>query len=220
MLDRIGVQPGWACLDIGCGPRGITDLLSERVGPGGRVVGLDKDEEFLAYARAHAPSNVEFRHGDAYSSGLPADAFDLVHMRFVASTAGNPEGLLREAMRLSARRRHRRAAGARRRNVQMPSAASGVGSIDGGHARRYSRVSAPTSTSRGGCTRCFVQAGLTDVHYRPFLFGIRSTDPMADHLPSTVESIRATVLRLGLLTEAELPACSNNAVAICATLER
>ena len=34
MLDRIGVQPGWTCLDIGCGPRGITDLLSERVGAG------------------------------------------------------------------------------------------------------------------------------------------------------------------------------------------
>ena len=46
---------------------------------------------------------------------------------------------------------------------------------------------------------------MTDVHYRPFLFGIRSTDPMADHLPSTVESVRAAVLRLGLLTEAELP---------------
>jgi SAM-dependent methyltransferase len=40
MLDRIGVKPGWRCLDIGCGPGGITGLLSERVGPGGRVVGL------------------------------------------------------------------------------------------------------------------------------------------------------------------------------------
>ena len=38
MLDRIGVKSGWACLDIGCGPRGITDLLSERVGANGRVV--------------------------------------------------------------------------------------------------------------------------------------------------------------------------------------
>ena len=40
MLERIGIKPGWSCLDIGCGPRGITDLLSERVGSGGRVVGL------------------------------------------------------------------------------------------------------------------------------------------------------------------------------------
>ena len=60
MLDRIGVKPGWRCLDIGCGPGGITRLLSERVGPGGRVVGLDMDEQHLAHARASAPANVEF----------------------------------------------------------------------------------------------------------------------------------------------------------------
>ena len=204
MLDRIGVRPGWACLDIGCGPRGITDLLSECVGPGGRVVGLDKDQEFLAYARSRAPSNVEFRYGDAYSSGLPAEAFDLVHMRFVASTAGNPEGLLQEAKRLV------RAGGIvalqepdvetfkchpphpawDRLMAAMLGVFAGVGSDIYLARRLYS---------------LFRQADLTDVHYRPFLFGIRSIDPMADHLPSTVESIRATVLRLGLLAEAEMP---------------
>src|SRR5262245_31909680 len=101
MLERIGVGPGWRCLDLGCGPRGITDLMAERVGPTGRVVGLDKDEGFLAHAAAHAPGNVEFRRGDAYASGLPDATFDLVHMRFIASTAGNPGALLREAMRLA-----------------------------------------------------------------------------------------------------------------------
>ena len=25
MLDRVGVREGWRCLDIGCGPGGITD---------------------------------------------------------------------------------------------------------------------------------------------------------------------------------------------------
>ena len=47
MLDRIGVREGWSCLDIGCGPRGITDLLSRRVGASGRVVGLDMNAQFL-----------------------------------------------------------------------------------------------------------------------------------------------------------------------------
>ena len=47
MLNRIGVSEGWSCLDLGCGPRGITDLLSIRVGASGRVVGLDMDEQFL-----------------------------------------------------------------------------------------------------------------------------------------------------------------------------
>ena len=101
MLDLIGVSAGWSCLDVGCGPGGITGLLSERVGPSGRVVGLDRDAEFLAHARGRAAANTEFRQGDAYGSDLPAASFDLVHMRFVASTAGDPERLLREAIRLA-----------------------------------------------------------------------------------------------------------------------
>src|SRR5215211_3888867 len=93
MLERIRPTQGWTCLDIGCGPGGITDLLSARVGPSGRVIGLDRDAGFLAHARKSAAANTEFRQGDAYGSDLPAGTFDLVHMRFVASTAGDPERL-------------------------------------------------------------------------------------------------------------------------------
>ncbi|WP_348240995.1 hypothetical protein, partial [Salmonella enterica] len=39
-----------------------------------------------------------------------------------------------------------------------------------------------------------------------FLIGVRSTDEIVDYLPSTVESLRGTIVRLGLLTEAEFPA--------------
>ena len=101
MLDLIGVTEGWSCLDIGCGPGGITGLLSERVGRSGRVVGLDWTRSSWSTRARVRPANVEFRQGDAYGSDLPADSFDLVHMRFVASTAGDPERLLREAIRLA-----------------------------------------------------------------------------------------------------------------------
>jgi trans-aconitate methyltransferase len=47
LLDRVGRRPGQSAIDLGCGPRGILDLLAGRVGPAGRVVGLD------AAARAH-----------------------------------------------------------------------------------------------------------------------------------------------------------------------
>src|SRR4029078_10500940 len=82
-------------------PGGITGLLSERVGPSGRVVGLDAEPVFLAEARGHAGANNEFFEGNAYSADLPAGTFDLVHLRFVASTAGEPEALLKEARRLA-----------------------------------------------------------------------------------------------------------------------
>jgi 2-polyprenyl-3-methyl-5-hydroxy-6-metoxy-1,4-benzoquinol methylase len=71
MLGRFGPMEGWACLDVGCGPGGITDLLSARVGRAGRVIGLDMDEEFLEYARRSAPTNVEFRRGEAARLARP-----------------------------------------------------------------------------------------------------------------------------------------------------
>jgi len=40
MLERIVVGEGWACIDLGCGPGGITAMLSARVGRSGRVIGL------------------------------------------------------------------------------------------------------------------------------------------------------------------------------------
>jgi SAM-dependent methyltransferase len=204
MLDRIGIAPGWRCLDIGCGPRGITDLLSERVGSSGRVVGLDMDDQHLAHARRTAPANVEFRRGDAYGSDLPAGAFDLVHMRFVASTAGNPERLLREALRLT-----------------RPGGIVALQEPDGSTLNCYpphpawDKLKAALLGAFAGvgadltlARRLYAlarDAGLADVQYRPFLIGVRSTDEIVDYLPSTVESLRGTVLRLGLLSAAELP---------------
>jgi ubiquinone/menaquinone biosynthesis C-methylase UbiE len=204
MLDLIGVAPGWRCLDVGCGPRGITDLLSERVGAGGRVVGVDKDEQFIAYARAHAPPNVEFRHGDAYATGLPDGAFDFVHMRFVASTAGNPEALLREAIRLA------RPGGA----VALQEPDVDTFRCDPPHPAWDRLMAAMLDVFASVGSDIYLArrlpslaraAGLADVQYRPFLFGIPSTHPMSDHLPATTESVRNVVLSRGLISEAELP---------------
>jgi len=198
MLDRIGVKPGWTCLDIGCGPRGITDLLGERVGPGGRVVGLDMNEQFLAHARAHAAAHVEFRRGDAFATGLPAGTFDLVHSRFVASTAGNPEALLREAVRLA------RPGGFVA--LQEPDVATYASYPPHPAWDRLMAAMLDVFASVGSdihlAQRLYAmarEAGLADVHYRPILIGIRSTDPMVDHLPATVESLRGAVLKRGLI---------------------
>src|SRR5690242_16412519 len=54
LLDRVGVQPGQSAIDLGCGPRGILDLLAERVAPAGRVVGLDADPGHTAMAAEFA----------------------------------------------------------------------------------------------------------------------------------------------------------------------
>jgi ubiquinone/menaquinone biosynthesis C-methylase UbiE len=105
MLERIGVSSGWRCLDLGCGPGGIVDLLSVRAGPTGHVVALDADPVFLEHARSLARErgrgNDEFVQGDAYRTGLPRASFDLVRVRFVASTVGRPQDLIAGAVALA-----------------------------------------------------------------------------------------------------------------------
>jgi SAM-dependent methyltransferase len=205
MLDSFGPMQGWTCLDIGCGPGGITDLLSGRVGSAGRVIGLDMDAEFLQHARGEAAGNVEFCLGNAYDADLPAGSFDLVHMRFVASTAGSPERLIKEAGRLA-----------------RPGGVVALQEPDGSTLNCYpphpawdQLKSALLGAFKGVgadlelARRLYFlvrQAGLRDVQYRMALLGVRSTDPMVDYLPSTVESLRAAILKLHLLTDGELVA--------------
>ena len=201
MLDLIGVAEGWSCLDLGCGPGGITDLMSRRAGSG-RVIGLDKDNEFLEHARARAPANVEFRRGDAYSPDLPPASFDLVHLRFVASTAGEPERLIESAIRLC------RPGGVVA--LQEPDCDSlncypphpAWDRLKNAVVGAFSGVGADVYLGRRlyGMVR---QAGLVNVHYRPFVIGVRSSDPMVDFLPATAESLHATIIRLGLMREDE-----------------
>src|SRR5439155_1834557 len=105
LLDRIGVRPGWRVLDLGCGPLGILDLLSERVGPAGEVVGLDREPQTVAMARDFAAErglgNVRIAAGDAGATGLPRGSFDLVHARLVLVTVPDPERILAEMVALA-----------------------------------------------------------------------------------------------------------------------
>lgn len=207
MLDRIGVKPGWRCLDLGCGPRGITDLLSERVGASGRVVGLDADPVFLEHARGRMRhrANVDFIRGDAYDTGLATGAFDLVHIRFLAGTAGKHMELLAEAMRLA------RAGGVvaleeadiATLNCYPPLPA--WTRLKDAMERAFASVGADVTLARR-LYPLLRHAGLEDVQYRPFLVGIRSGDPMTSYFPDTVESLRGTLLAHALIPADELDA--------------
>lgn len=203
MLDGIGPRQGWRALDIGCGPGGITGLLSRRVGPTGVVVGLDMNAAFLDAARKVAASNVTFVEGDAYSPALAPHSFDLVHMRFVASTAGEPERLIAAARRLA------RAGGtvaleepdASSLHCYPPNAAWDA--LKRALIGAFEAVGADLLLGR----RLYWVArrsGLDHVELRTFILAVRSGDPMTDYLPSTVESLRSTILARGLLQEAEL----------------
>ncbi len=105
LLDQINIQPGWRVLDIGCGPIGILDLLSEYVGAQGVVVGLEREPRFAEMARAEIAKrglrNVRIVQADALSSGLEKNSFDLVHERLVMVNVSAREQLLSEMISLA-----------------------------------------------------------------------------------------------------------------------
>ena len=54
LLDQIGLGPGASCLDAGCGPGETMRAMAERVGPAGRVLGIDADASLGAHGAGHA----------------------------------------------------------------------------------------------------------------------------------------------------------------------
>jgi SAM-dependent methyltransferase len=80
LCDRLGLQAGWRCLDVGAGTGSLATLLAERVGPQGSVVALDVDTRFL---EPIASDRLQVVRSDATAEPLPAGGFDLVHARLV-----------------------------------------------------------------------------------------------------------------------------------------
>jgi SAM-dependent methyltransferase len=105
LVDRIGVRPGWRAIDIGCGPIGILNLLSERVGATGSVIGVEREFRFVEMARAEVAkrglNNVDIVHADALETGLEKSSFDLVHERLVMLNVSARDQLLSEIVSLA-----------------------------------------------------------------------------------------------------------------------
>jgi SAM-dependent methyltransferase len=79
LVEAAGVRTGESALDVACGTGAVTRLLAERVGPTGKVAGLDINPGMLAVARLAAPSqNIEWLEGSAVKMPLPEAVFDAV----------------------------------------------------------------------------------------------------------------------------------------------
>jgi ubiquinone/menaquinone biosynthesis C-methylase UbiE len=105
LLNRVGLRAGQRAIDLGCGPRGILDMLAERVAPAGRVVGLDSDPAHAAmaarFAVARRLNGVQVITADARNTGLLAGSFDLVHARTLLVNLARPAEAAAEMMRLA-----------------------------------------------------------------------------------------------------------------------
>ena len=100
----IDLQPGQTVLDLGSGG-GIDVLLSaKRVGPTGKVYGLDMTDEMLALARENqrkaGATNVEFLKGEIEHIPLPDDSVDVIISNCVINLSADKGRVLREAFRV------------------------------------------------------------------------------------------------------------------------
>jgi len=207
LLDRVGLRPGQSAIDLGCGPRGILDLLAARVSPGGWVVGLDADPAHTAMAAGfvvgHRLSGVQIVTADASRTGLRSGSFDLVHARTLLINVPEPAVVVAEMVRLA-----------------KPGGRVAVAEPDTEHSLCYPPHPAfdriceifPAAFSRNGAdpaigrrvSELFRQAGLTDV-------GVESRTQMYPPGNSRrtirldlVRSMRPQIVQLGLADEEEL----------------
>jgi arsenite methyltransferase len=100
----LALESGQVVLDLGSGG-GIDVLLSaKRVGPTGRVYGLDMTDEMLALARENqrkaGATNVEFLKGAIEAIPLPDNSVDVVISNCVINLSSDKDAVLREAFRV------------------------------------------------------------------------------------------------------------------------
>jgi SAM-dependent methyltransferase len=98
------LNAGETVLDLGSGG-GIDVLLSaKRVGPEGKVFGLDMTDEMLALAnenkRRAGASNVEFLKGEIENIPLPDHSVDVIISNCVINLSADKAQVLREAFRV------------------------------------------------------------------------------------------------------------------------
>ena len=103
LLARAGIESGMRVLDVGCGPGDVSFLLSELVGAGGSVVGVERDEQALERARKRATEselhNIEFAPGDFREVELAGGPFDALVGRLVLMYQADPVEAVRSAAR-------------------------------------------------------------------------------------------------------------------------
>jgi SAM-dependent methyltransferase len=97
-------RPGETVLDMGCGA-GLDSLLAaRRVGPAGKVVGVDFAAEMVTKARRNAALlsvvNAAFLHADAAALALPDAAVDVVLSNGVFNLCPDKSGVLTEVFRV------------------------------------------------------------------------------------------------------------------------
>ena len=100
------LKPGERVLDLGSGAGFDVLLAARRVGPTGRVIGVDMTPEMIERARANAATigvdYVEFRLGEIEQLPVDDGSIDVIMSNCVINLAPNKPAVFREAFRVLA----------------------------------------------------------------------------------------------------------------------
>ena len=103
VLDRIGLAPGMSCLDVGSGPGAVMRLMADRVGPQGRVTGIEIDgalgAQALADLRAQGGTPFEIIAANMLElDQVPGAPFDLTFCRLFLMHMQEPVAALEKML--------------------------------------------------------------------------------------------------------------------------
>ena len=97
---KAGITVGSRVLDVGAGPGFATIDLAEIVGPAGKVVALERSQNFIrameATCRARSLTNVKIHELDLMTDNFPADEYDFSWCRWVLSFVSDPALLIQK----------------------------------------------------------------------------------------------------------------------------
>jgi len=98
------LKAGEVVLDLGSGGGLDCFLAAQKVGPGGRVIGLDMTPDMIRLARANAErlslDNVEFRLGEMEHMPVESESVDVVISNCVINLSPDKDAVFREAFRV------------------------------------------------------------------------------------------------------------------------
>ena len=98
------LQIAEAVLDLGSGGGLDCFLAAKKVGPEGRVIGLDMTPDMIKLARRNAKkagaSNVEFRYGEMEDIPLPDESVDVILSNCVINLSPDKDAVFSEAYRV------------------------------------------------------------------------------------------------------------------------
>jgi len=102
-ITLAALKPGQTVLDLGSGGGIDCFLAGQRVGPGGRVIGVDMTSAMIEKARANkakiGAENVEFRLGEIEHLPVPDESVDVIISNCVINLSTDKPQVFREAFR-------------------------------------------------------------------------------------------------------------------------